>query len=186
MSSEAAAAIRVSGSDGPPPLADMAPEDIVGRYRSARLTYADGTSRSVLLVDEEVPFPDGRLLLSSTDVHGRIVLVNRSLVELSGYAREELIGAPIQILQHPSTPAAVLAGLWSRVRAGAQWRGCVKYLRKDGRYFWAHEIVIANVRNGRTVAYTSVRRKASRGEIARCERDRISRAFVVGTGTHVP
>ncbi len=55
----------------------MNPADIVGPYESARLTYADGTSRTVLYVDEEVPFPDGRLIVSNTDLKGAITAANQ-------------------------------------------------------------------------------------------------------------
>ena len=151
-------------------MKDMDPADIVGTYQSARLTFADGTSRTVLCVDEAVPFPDGRLIVSSTDLEGRITAANQSFVDMSGSTREELIGAPHYILRHPFMPGPAFKDLWDTIAAGKKWHGYVKNLRKDGRYYWVYATVIPNVRNGRIVAYTSVRRKPSRTRVAECEK----------------
>ena len=150
-------------------LKDMDPADIAGPYQSARLTYADGTSRTVLWVDEEVPFPEGRLIVSSTDLAGVITAANKSFVDMSGYALEELIGAPHHILRHPFMPGPAFKDLWDTISTGKKWHGYVKNLRKDGRYYWVYATVIPNVRNGKIVAYTSVRRKPSRTKVQECE-----------------
>lgn len=151
-------------------LNDMTPADVVGKYESARLAFHDGSQRTVLVVDEEVPYPDGRLIVSCTDMSGNITQCNQSFVSMSGYSREELIGAPHHILRHPYMPAAAYKDLWTTISAGKKWQGYVKNLRKDGRYYWVYATVIANVRGGKTVGYTSVRRKPSRNKIAECEK----------------
>lgn len=150
-------------------MKDMEPADIVGKYETARLTFCDGTSRTVLYVDEEVPFPDGRLIVSSTDLKGVITAANQSFVDMSGYSRDELMGAPHHILRHPFMPGPAFKDLWDTIAAGKKWHGYVKNLRKDGRYYWVYATVIPNVRNGKIVAYTSVRRKPSRAKVAYCE-----------------
>jgi PAS domain S-box-containing protein len=149
-------------------MKDMTPADVAGTSNSARLTYSDGTSRTVLWVDEEVPFPEGRLIVSSTDLKGVITAANASFVAMSGYAKEELIGAPHHILRHPDMPAVAFKDLWDTVAAGKKWSGYVKNLRKDGRYYWVFATVIPNVRNGGIVGYTSVRRKPSRTRVDEC------------------
>ena len=122
----------------------------------------------MLVVDEEVPYPEGRLIVSRTDTTGIITHVNQSFVEMSGFTTEELIGAPQSILRHPFMPAAAFKDLWDTVNAGKKWQGYVKNLRKDGRYYWVFATVVANVRNGETVGYTSVRRKPSRAKVDEC------------------
>jgi PAS domain S-box-containing protein len=151
-------------------MKDMDPADIVGTYQSARLTFADGTSRTVLWSDEEVPFPDGRLIVSCTDLAGVITEANQSFVAMSGYSREELIGAPHHILRHPFMPGPAFKDLWDTISTGKKWHGYVKNLRKDGRFYWVYATVIPNVRNGKIVGYTSVRRKPSRTKVSECEK----------------
>jgi len=146
-------------------IPDMNPSDVDGDYQETDLTYHDGSKRHVLFTDIEVPYPDGRLIVSRTNVDGVITHTNRSFVEMSGFAEEELIGAPHYILRHPEMPAAAYKGLWSTVKGGSKWQGYVKNLRKDGAYYWVYATVIPNVRNGEVVGYTSVRRKPSRKKV---------------------
>lgn len=146
----------------------MKPEDIVGEYREHALTYFDGSSRKVLVTEVESPFPEGRLIVSRTDPAGIITHVNQSFVDMSGYTREELLGAPHYILRHPDMPPVAFKDLWDTLARGEKWQGYVKNLRKDGGFYWVKATVIANIRNSRVVGYTSVRRKPSRQKIAEC------------------
>jgi aerotaxis receptor len=149
-------------------LKDMELSCISGSYTEHQLLYADGSSRKVLVVDEEVPYPEGRLIVSRTDPAGIITQFNSSFIEMSGYTAEELMGAPQHILRHPFMPAVAFKGLWDTVKAGKKWQGYVKNLRKDGRYYWVYATVIPNVRNGQIIGYTSLRRRPSRARIDEC------------------
>ena len=149
-------------------MQDMNPADIQGEYREETLRYHDGTQRKVLVTEQEIPFPDGRLIVSRTDPNGYITHVNKSFVDMSGYQEEELIGSPHHILRHPDMPPAAFKDLWETVEAGKRWQGYVKNLRKDGAHYWVYATVIPNVRNGKVVGYTSVRRKPSRKKVKEC------------------
>lgn len=130
------------------------------------LRFTDGTHRTVFSNDHEVPFPDGRLIVSRTDLAGIITHANDAFVEMSGYLREELIGQPHHILRHPDMPKLAFQGLWDDLTTGKKWHGYVKNLRRDGAYYWVYATAVPNIRNGETVGYTSVRRKPSRTRIA--------------------
>lgn len=136
-----------------------------GDYRSMRMVYYDGNSRIVHWNDQEAAYPDGRLIVSRTDLDGYITHANAAFIELSGYSREELVGAPHYILRHPDMPKAAFADLWSTIMSGRKWNGYVKNLRKDGAHYWVYATAIPNVRNDKVVGYTSVRRKPSRKRI---------------------
>ncbi len=146
-------------------MQDMCPGDIAGNYTEHRLRYFDGSQRTVLVSETETPYPEGRLIVSRTDLEGVLTHVNQSFVDMAGYTEQELIGAPHSILRHPDMPKAAFADLWQTVTAGKPWQGYVKNLRKDGGYYWVLATVIPNVREGRVVSYTSVRRKPSRGKV---------------------
>lgn len=133
-----------------------------------KLNYYDGTDRVVNIIDQEVPFPDGCLIVSRTDTQGVLTHYNQSFIDMSGYSDEELMGKNHYILRHPDMPAAAFKELWDTVQQGKKWHGYVKNLRKDGLYYWVHAVVIPNVREGEIVGYTSVRRKPSRNKINEC------------------
>lgn len=151
-------------------MRDMEPADIKGDYLEKVLIYADLTKRKVFVTEHETPFPDGRLIVSTTDPDGIITHVNNSFVEMSGYSEEELLGKPHYILRHPDMPAAAFKDLWDTIRKGEKWHGYVKNLRKDGGYYWVMATVIPNVRNGKITGYTSVRRKPARRKVEECTR----------------
>jgi PAS domain S-box-containing protein len=149
-------------------LSDMKLEDIVGDYKEIVLDlYGDG-SRRIFYTEIETPYPDGKLIVSTTDKLGIITHVNQSFIEMSGYTENELIGMPHSILRHPDMPAVAFKDLWDTVNRGEKWQGFVKNLRKDGGYYWVKATVIPNIRNGQVVGYTSVRRKPSRTKVNEC------------------
>lgn len=147
---------------------DMKPEDIVGDYKMAILDLYGNIRRVVLYTEIETPYPDGKLIVSTTDKSGVITHVNKAFIEMSGYTEDELINSPHSILRHPDMPPAAFKNLWDTVNKGEKWQGFVKNLRKDGGYYWVKATVIPNIRNGEVVSYTSVRRKPSRKKVDEC------------------
>ena len=150
-------------------MTDMNESDLVpGERRELTMSYHDGRTRRVLVVDHEVPYPDGKLIVSRTDTAGVITHANQAFVDMSGYERDELIGENHNILRHPDMPRAAFKELWSTLLDGRKWHGYVKNLRKDGAHYWVFATAIPNVRDGRVVGYTSVRRKPSRSKVNEC------------------
>jgi aerotaxis receptor len=150
-------------------MKDMEVADVGGRpYREVVHRYYDGSTRRLLIVDEEVPFPEGKLIVSRTDTQAIITHGNQSFVEMSGFSQEEIIGKPHSILRHPDMPAAAFADVWATLGRGDTWQGYVKNLRKDGRYYWVFATAIANIRDDKVVGFTSVRRKPSRTKVNEC------------------
>ncbi len=147
---------------------DMQSEWVIGDYKEAVLALYGSITRRVFYTEIETPYPDGKLIVSTTDKNGLITHVNKAFVEMSGYTEDELIGAPHSILRHPDMPAVAFKDLWDTVNKGEHWQGYVKNLRKDGGYYWVKATVIPNIRQGKVVSYTSVRRKPSRTKVNEC------------------
>lgn len=148
-------------------MIDVSSSGVMQPY-TCTLTYSDGKSRTVLILDEEVPFPEGKLIVSRTNLQGIITHCNQSFIEMSGFSEQELIGEPHYILRHPDMPAVAFKDLWDTIQTGKKWHGYVKNLRKDGCYYWVYATVIPNVRDNQIVSYTSVRRKPSRKVVENC------------------
>lgn len=132
------------------------------------IKYFDGSTKEVTIQDKEIPYPDGKLIVSRTDKEGIITHCNQSFVDMSGYPEEDLIGKPHSILRHPDMPKAAFKDLWDTLEKGEKWHGYVKNLRNDGSYYWVYATAIPNIRNGDIVGYTSVRRKPSRTQVNAC------------------
>lgn len=146
-------------------MRDMTESEVRGPAREHRLRYYDGTTRRVFTTEIETPFPAGELIVSQTDMAGIITLCNDAFVHMSGYSREELLGAPHHILRHPDMPAVAFRGLWETLATGAKWHGYVKNLRRDGGFYWVYATIVPNLRGGALVGYSSVRREPYRAKV---------------------
>jgi PAS domain S-box-containing protein len=115
-------------------------------------------------VDEEYSFDKG-LIVSSTDLQGIITYANRKFCEVAGYTKSELVGQNHNIVRHPDMPKSAFEELWETIKAGKEWTGIVKNLRKDGRYYWVYSHISPLIKDGKPVGYTAARRPASSTEI---------------------
>ncbi len=88
-----------------------------------------------LPVDKEVLF-DGGVMITETDIKGIITYANKKFREMTGFTRRELIGSPHSINRHPDMPKGAFRGMWKTIFAKKNWRGYVKNMRKDGKYYW--------------------------------------------------
>jgi len=118
----------------------------------------------------EVVLRDGMILVSRTDLGGKINFVNKHFFEISGYSQDELLGAPHNIVRHPDMPKEAFADLWRTIKAGAPWEGVVKNRTKQGGFYWVRANVTPLVEKGQVVGYTSIRTKPSRAEIEQATR----------------
>ena len=113
----------------------------------------------------EVALTDATLMVSKTDLQGRITYVNKDFLDLNGFAESELIGQPHSITRHPDMPEELFADLWRTLKEGRPWTGCVKNRAKNGDYYWAQANITPVWDNGQIAGYMSVRRKADRKAI---------------------
>jgi len=109
----------------------------------------------------EVPLKDDTLIVSKTDLKGRITYVNRDFLEISGFTEQELIGEPHNIVRHPDMPAETFEDMWRTLKQNRPWTGYVKNRCKNGDYYWVLANVAPIVEGGQPVGYISVRRKTS-------------------------
>lgn len=116
-------------------------------------------------IDEEYVFEQG-LIVSSTDTKGLITYANRKFCEIAGYSKDELKGKNHNIVRHPDMPKAAFQEIWDTIRAGKEWTGVVKNLRKDGRYYWVYSHIAPVTSDGEITGYTAVRRPASESEVS--------------------
>ncbi|MFO1269270.1 MAG: methyl-accepting chemotaxis protein [Rubrivivax sp.] len=105
----------------------------------------------------EYSFPPGRTLVSVTDLKGRITYCNSAFIEVSGYARHELVGQPHNLVRHPDMPAEAFRDMWATVEAGLPWTGLVKNRRKNGDHYWVQANATPMTDGERITGYLSVR-----------------------------
>ncbi|MDP1665987.1 MAG: methyl-accepting chemotaxis protein [Methylobacter sp.] len=122
------------------------------------------------VTNQEILMKKGGLLITRTDLKGVITYVNDEFINISGYTRDELIGAEHNIVRHPDMPAAAFEDLWRTLKALRPWNGLVKNRAKSGDYYWVDANAMPVFKNGKVHEYLSVRRAPSRENIEKAER----------------
>lgn len=130
--------------------------------------------------DEHYVLGEQQFLISQTDTDGNIIYANPAFIDVSGFERHELIGAPHNLVRHPDMPKVAFANLWQTLRDGETWVGMVKNRRKDGGYYWVRATVMPMIEDGRLKGYASVRVKADDAAIAHA--DHVYRQINSGQG----
>ncbi|MFM0055703.1 methyl-accepting chemotaxis protein [Paraburkholderia phytofirmans] len=117
----------------------------------------------------EYEFPSSHMLVSATDLTGRIQYCNPAFIAVSGFTRDELTGQPHNLIRHPDMPREAFADMWATIRDGRPWTALVKNRRKNGDHYWVHANVTPVVEKGAVVGYLSVRVKPERAAVRAAE-----------------
>lgn len=83
-----------------------------------------------------VSFGEDEIIVSKTDLRGRITYANDVFQRVSGYSGAELLGAPHSIVRHPAMPRCVFKLLWSTIAAEQEIFAYVLNLAKNGDAYW--------------------------------------------------
>ena len=118
---------------------------------------------------------DAHAIVSITDAAGNITHANDRFCEISGYAREELLGQNHRVLKSGAHSEAVYQGLWRTIRSGHAWHGVLQNRRKDGAPYWVQSSILplVNAANGHD-GYISLRTDITERERLRLALERLS------------
>jgi len=114
---------------------------------------------------QEYQYPDDATLMSTTDASSHITYANDAFIDVSGFASEDIIGQPHNIVRHPDMPPQAFKDMWSTLQQGFPWTALVKNRRRNGDHYWVRANVVPIIRGGQTRGYLSVRTKPTAAEI---------------------
>ena len=118
------------------------------------------------ITNNEKQMNEDDFIVSKTDTKGYITYCNQIFIDMSGYTKEELIGANHNLIRHPDMPAVAFNLAWDLIKSGKEFFGFVKNLKKDGGYYWVFAYITPDYdQKGKIVGYSSFRRKPSRAAI---------------------
>ncbi|WP_404365009.1 methyl-accepting chemotaxis protein [Marinobacter sp.] len=126
--------------------------------------------RNLPVTQREIPMKDGARLITTTDLNGVIGHCNDEFEKISGFSRDELIGANHNLIRHPDVPPAVFGHMWETLQKGRPWMGVVKNRAKNGDHYWVNAYVTPIYENGKKTGYESVRSKPDRKQVGRAEK----------------
>lgn len=121
------------------------------------------------VTQREISLAPQQKLISTTNDRGVITYCNDAFVEISGFDRADLIGAPQNIVRHPDVPPAVFAHMWGALKQGRPWMGIVKNRSRNGDHYWVNAYVTPIFEGSQVVGFESVRVKPTTDQIRRAE-----------------
>jgi len=118
----------------------------------------------------ECRFGDEELIVTKSDLKGRITHANDVFLRVSKYSRDEVIGAPHNLIRHPDMPRCVFKLLWDTIQAKKEVFACLLNMASDGDHYWvlAHVTPIVDAELA-IVGYHSNRRKPTPAQIERAK-----------------
>ncbi len=124
------------------------------------------TRRSVRPTGIECPYSEDELIVSKTDLKGRITYANSVFQRLAKFPLEELLGAPHSLIRHPDMPRCVFKLLWDTIEAKEEIFAYVLNMAKDGDHYWvfAHVTPTFDAKQN-IIGYHSNRRKPDAAQI---------------------
>ncbi|MCB1022129.1 MAG: PAS domain-containing protein [Bryobacterales bacterium] len=111
-------------------------------------------------------FGEDEIIVSKTDLKGKITYANEVFMRIAGYSEEELLGAPHNIIRHPDMPRCVFKLLWDQIEAGREIFAYVVNQCKNGDHYWVYAHVTPTFGpNGEITGYHSNRRVPERDAV---------------------
>lgn len=117
-------------------------------------------TNSIALTGVERTFKEDEIIVSKTDIKGRLVYTNQTFLEVADYSEQECLGQPHSMIRHPDMPRCIFKLLWDTISQGKEIFAYVVNRTKFGDHYW----VLAHVtptydEDGKTIkGYHSNRR----------------------------
>ena len=93
-------------------------------------------SRPITPTQRETFFEPNEIIVSKTDLKGRITYANDVFLRIAGYGEREILGQPHSIIRHPDMPRAIFKLLWDTLLAGQEIFAYVKNMSRNGDHYW--------------------------------------------------
>lgn len=115
----------------------------------------------------EVFFPEPELIVSKTDLKGKITYANPMFMTISGYDKKDVIGAPHNMIRHPDMPRCIFKLLWDAIAGKSEIFAYVKNMTKSGDHYWVLAHVTPSLdADNQIIGYHSNRRVPDRDVIS--------------------
>lgn len=113
-------------------------------------------------------FGHEEVIVSKTDPRGVITYANDVFLRVSGYAEDQALGRPHNLIRHPDMPRAVFQLMWDTIGSGREIFAYVLNLAADGGHYWVFAHVTPTFdQRGAIAGYHSNRRWVPSGTVAR-------------------
>ena len=119
---------------------------------------------------KEIFFPEDKLIVSKTDLKGKITYTNVLFETMSGFSRDEILGQPHNLIRHPDMPHSIFKLFWDTLQQQNEIFAYVMNMHTSGDHYWvlAHVVPTYDLM-GNHVGYHSSRRCPDRKIVQQME-----------------
>jgi len=111
------------------------------------------------LTGVERTFPEDEIIVSKTDLKGKLVYANELFLTIADYTEPEILGQPHNIIRHPDMPRCIFDLLWHTLKSGEELFAYVVNRTKYGDHYWVFAHVTPTIdTNSNIIGYHSSRR----------------------------
>ena len=108
-----------------------------------KCVYKEEKLQKTLRELENIKFAlDKSAIVAIADPKGSINYVNDKFCEISGYAREELIGQNYRLLNSGYHDREFFQQMWLTISSGKVWKGEIRDKAKSGKHYWVNTTIV--------------------------------------------
>ncbi len=120
-------------------------------------------SRHPHVTGRERFFGDDDIIVSKTDLKGRILYANKLFMTLADLKETDCLDQPHSLVRHPDMPRTVFHLLWDTIQKGREIFAFVKNRAMNGDHYWVYAHVTPTIDGaGKVTGYHSTRRNPNR------------------------
>ena len=119
-------------------------------YSKSIIQIESALNKSIDIVDKYV-------IMSRTNLEGKITSVSSAFCKVSGYESFELLGKTFDFLKHPDINETFFSEINKIIKSGQMWQGEIKNQRKNGEIYWLKTTIHPNFDdNGNITSYDAI------------------------------
>jgi len=108
-------------------------------------------------------FDENDIIVSKTDLKGRLTYANKVFLDVAGYTEQECLGKQHSLIRHPEMPRCIFKLLWDTIHSGSEIFAYVINRCKNGDHYWVYaHVTPSRNASGDYIGYHSNRRVPDR------------------------
>lgn len=116
-------------------------------------------ARKITPTWNERHFDKDEIIVSKTDLKGRLTYANDVFLDIAGYTEDEVLGEQHSIIRHPYMPRCIFRLLWDKITQGEEVFAYVINMCKNGDHYWVFAHITPTLdQNNKIIGYHSNRR----------------------------
>ena len=116
--------------------------------------------RDTQLTGVERRFNQDQVIVTKTDLKGRIIYANDIFQQMSNVTEKQSLGQPHSFIRHPDMPRCIFKMFWETIQGGNEIFAYVINRATNGDHYWVYAHVTPSFNDaGEIVGYHSNRRK---------------------------